>query len=223
MTVTDIIIPVLNEEKILKDNASYYARLRRKANLIFVDGGSTDGTVAAAQDHGRVAHSRRGRGYQKNAGAAQAVSAHLLFLHADSTIEADSLEHIESAFASGAVGGCFTLRIDDQGWIFRVFERSVNLRAGHFGVIDGDLGIFVRRDVFESIGGFNDWSVMEDIAFSRKLREAGVVKVLPDVIRGSSRKWHARGFLRTFWDYTSAYFRWWMGQLHSVENSSNVK
>jgi rSAM/selenodomain-associated transferase 2 len=211
--VVDIIIPVLNEEKILTEKAPYYSRLGHVTHIIFVDGGSSDRTAQIACRYGEVVSSRPGRALQKNFGAQRARSNHLLFLHVDTFISEGSLKDIDRVLEGGVAGGCLTMRIDDKGWIFRMYEWAVNVRAKAFRVMDGDLGAFVRRDVFDAIGGFDLLPVMEDITFGRKLRAAGRVDVLPEIICVSSRKWRERGFVRTFLDYAVAYIKFWTGQL----------
>ena len=89
------------------------------------------------------------------------------------------------------------MRIDDQGFIFRIYERAVNFRARALGVMDGDLGMFVRRDIFEKLKGFEPLPYMEDIVFSDKMHKTYPVIVLEERIFVSSRKWHERGLLKT--------------------------
>jgi len=213
----DIIIPVLNEEKILTENAKYYSALKHKARVVFVDGGSTDRTVEVAQNYGEVIASHRGRAIQKNRGAEVATGECLLFLHVDSFITDHALKSVSRVLTKrDIVGGCFTMRIQDKGWMFRLYEMAVNFRAKAFGVIDGDLGTFVRRDVFAQLGGFDCVDVMEDLMFGRRMRKAGLIRVLPDHINVSSRRWRERGFVRTFLDYTRAYLKLWTGRINPV-------
>jgi rSAM/selenodomain-associated transferase 2 len=200
-----IIIPVLNEEKILTEEQQYYSGLQAKAEVIFVDGGSSDATREVARRYGRVVSSPPCRGIQKNRGAKEARTDCLLFLHVDTFISDGVLSGVPRALRHGAVGGCLTMRIDDEGRIFRLYERLVNARAKTFGIIDGDLGTFVRREIFERLRGFDRYPVMEDLLFAKRLRRAGRLAVLPQKIRVSSRKWHERGVIRTFCDYTIAY------------------
>ena len=207
----DIIIPVLNEEKILIEQAPHYRHLKTKANVIFVDGGSTDRTVQIAQDYGDVLTAPRGRALQKNAGASTTRSKYILFLHVDSSIEDNALEAIEQALDRGVVGGCLTMHIDDDRWLFRIYEKIINGRAKIFSVLDGDLGLFVERSIFEQVGSFDAVPIMEDIKFSVKLRRAGPIQILPQTIHVSSRKWHAQGFGKTFFLYTLAYLQLWTG------------
>jgi len=213
LSMLDIIIPILNEEKILLENDAYYQDLKDRARVIFVDGGSTDRSVEIAKGYAEVFSSRRGRAVQKNRGTKEAKSEHLLFLHVDSFVEGEALNNIDHILGKGAVGGCLTMRIEGAGLMFRIYEKIVNIRARVFGVIDGDLGMFVRRDIFEQLGGFDALPVMEDIVFSKKLRKAGPIRVLPDFIDVSSRKWEEKGFVRTFWEYTCAYVKLWTGRL----------
>jgi len=209
----DIIIPVLNEEKILTKEALYYRALKQKARVIFVDGGSMDDTVKIAQEYGDVMSSPIGRGIQKNIGVRKSKARYLLILHVDTFIPEFILDRIDQILNEGVVGGCLTMRIQDENFIFRIYELAVNLRSKLFGVIDGDLGMFVRRDIFDQIGGFDLLPVMEDLVFAKKLRKTGSISVLPDRISVSSRKWHERGFVRTFFEYIVAYVRLWNGSL----------
>lgn len=205
----DIIIPVYNEEKILRERAGYFHGLRERARLVFVDGESTDRTVEIARHYGEVVRSPKGRGLQKNHGARHAVSQHLLFLHVDACLKPDSLQRIHEALNEGVCGGCLTLKIEDEGWIFSIFERIVNFRARRMGIIDGDLGMFVRKDVFDRLGGFDVLPVMEDIFFSKRLRKAGRLSPLDDRITVSSRKWREQGFFRTLGRYAWYYLKPW--------------
>jgi len=213
MNSIDIIIPVLNEEEILIKEARYYQTLKNRARVIFVDGGSTDRTVAIAQGYGEVISCATGRAIQKNRGAQETQADYLLFLHVDALIDEHALDSIDQILKKGSIGGCLTMHIDDGGFIFRIYEWAVNFRARVFGIIDGDLGTFVRRDIFDQLGGFDSLPVMEDLLFGKKLCKIGPISVLPESIYVSSRKWHERGFVRTFLDYTLAHIQLWTGYL----------
>ncbi len=211
--MVDVIIPILNEGTILDKKKEYYQRLGCKANLMFVDGGSTDRSPEIARRYGTVIRSLPGRSIQKNCGAGKTQSPYLLFLHVDAFIPIQVLNDIEQVCRGGAIGGCLTMRIEDRKPLFRVYEQIVTMRAKVFGIIDGDLGMFVRRDVFERLGGFDRVSVMEDILFAKKLVAIGKINVLRHVIRVSSRKWDEQGFIKTFFEYTRAYIKLWRGPL----------
>ena len=207
-----IIIPILNEEPVLKEEQEYFKKLGQKAQLFFVDGGSSDGSMGVASQYGRVVSSRAGRGLQKNVGAACSQDDVLCFLHVDTKIEIESLEGVQKCCLAGCDVGCFRLKVDDSGWVFRFFEKFVNRRARKFSVMDGDLGMFISRRVFNCLGGFNQkLRYMEDIEFSRRLTNDLKVCVLESEIVVSSRKWTEKGFLITFWNYAVAYLQYWTG------------
>ncbi len=206
----DVIIPVYNEEKILLQKKDYYQSLRHKARVIFVDGGSTDRTVEIAKNFGEVIASERGRALQMNKGVQISNAEYILFLHVDTYIyRVGALDKVTGVLSNGICGGCFTMNIEDSRRIFRIFEWIVNFRAKYWGVMDGDLGLFVKRSVFDNVGQFDSLPIMEDILFSKKLRKEGKWAVLPDRILVSSRKWDEKGFLKTFVQYCRAYVGFW--------------
>ena len=209
----DVIIPVLNEQKFLEDNADYYSELGEIANVIFVDGGSEDSTEQVAKGFGNLIRSRQGRALQKNAGAKMAKTEYLLFAHVDSLIGLDSLNEIEKALSNGYYGGCLTMVVDDRAFIFRFFEFLVNFRAKFLKVLDGDLGQFVRKDIFFKIGEYDKVSSMEDILFGKKLKKIGNIVVLPQKIVASARKWREQGFFNLLGRYSSTYIKLWSGKL----------
>ena len=205
--LADIIIPVLNEEKILQEKRTYYLWLKSQAQVIFVDGGSNDRTVSFAQEFGQVISSDSGRSIQMNRGASKSQRQYFLFLHVDTFLNSKGLQQISEAIAQGIAGGCLTLAIDDSKFIFRIFEWLVNIRARYFRVFDGDLGLLVRKDVFQELGGFDEVKLMEDILFSKKFKKRHTMVVLPEQIHVSSRAWYEKGFLNTFLCYSRAYIR----------------
>lgn len=193
-----VIIPIYNEEEILRANADRFAGLAQHSELIFVDGSSTDKSIEIAGRYGRVLQSEQGRAIQMNFGAKQAKNEALLFLHADNILSSDSFAHIENEIRPhGVVGGCLTQRIDKEGYIFRLIETQGNNRARGTKIFYGDQGIFVRKDVFERLGGFPEVPIFEDVLFTQKLRCEGKTAVLPDTIRVSARRWEKRGIIRT--------------------------
>lgn len=207
----DIIIPVLNEEKILHERQDYYARLGELHPLTFVDGGSTDATVSTAARFGQVLSTRPGRSYQKNYGAAHTTNEFLFFLNVDSFVSPTVLRKTEDILSKGAQAGCYTLHINDVQPIFRLYEWAVNLRARRSGIIDADLGMYIRREVFEALDGFDPLIIMDDIVFSKRLRARCPVTVLDMPIFVSARKWHEHGFMKTFCQYSLAYLQLWTG------------
>ena len=170
-----VVLPVLNEGATLLPRLLALAPLRtRGAWVVLVDGGSTDGTCATAQplcDAVRVAP--RGRASQMNAGAvaaAQAGADVLLFLHADTQLPPDADRLIEAALARGAAWGRFDVRIDGVHPLLPMVATFMNLRSRLSGIATGDQALFVRRRVFEALGGFAPLALMEDIEFSARLK-----------------------------------------------------
>ena len=192
-----VIIPVLNEAKILDQSLSRLTPLLEEHELIIVDGGSTDETPLIAKRHGQVISAERGRARQSNAGAAVARGDILLFLHADVWLDTGAIESVETAISAGYVGGAFKQRIEGDHPLYRLIEGAANFRAKRLKIFYGDGGIFVRRTSFNRIGGFPDIPIMEEVRFSRKLRRYGKVTLVEPRIHISARRWQRNGILRT--------------------------
>lgn len=204
-----VIIPVLNEAKILEKTLSRLQPELKSHELIVVDGGSTDASVGIAKKYGRVITSERGRAKQLNAGAAAATGEILIFLHADIWLESGALAAVVSALTSGYVGGGFRQKIDGDSILYRLIEIAGDIRGMYLRVFYGDSGIFLARTDFEKIGGFPDVPIIEEMAFSRDLRRLGKTKLLTPYIHISARRWEARGIVRTTlnnWLITLLYF-----------------
>ena len=198
-----IIVPVYNEESILSKTSANLQRLSGEAELIFVDGGSTDGSLELCEKLGKLYRSEKGRAQQMNKGAHLAKGDILLFLHADSIVSPAALSSIEESVKSGAlIGGCLTQRLDSDALVYRFIENFGNIRARLTAVFYGDQGIFVTKKAFSRLGGFPEAPIMEDVIFSKRLRKFGRVRVLKDKIIVSSRRWQAEGILKTCARYT---------------------
>jgi rSAM/selenodomain-associated transferase 2 len=165
--------------------------------IIVVDGGSDARLDAIVAGHPGAILRRvdRGRARQMNAGAASAAGEWLLFLHADSTLPAGWQAAI-AALGDDVVGGWFRFALDDAAWQARVIERLTAWRTRHLRLPYGDQGVFVRRRVFQQLGGFPELPLMEDVAFARRLVRAGHVVELPLSLRTSARRWRRDGWFR---------------------------
>ena len=195
-----IVIPTLNEAQNLNPLLQDLAGLRTQGHeILLVDGGSDDQTVAQANGHvDRVLFGTRGRAAQMNAGAHAAKGDILWFLHADSRVPAGAAGCMIDACDAGHHWGRFDVCLSGSHWLLRVVEHTMNLRSHLTGIVTGDQGIFVTRDAFESVNGFPQIALMEDIALSKKLRRQGrPARIRRPLLQTSSRRWEEQGILRT--------------------------
>lgn len=196
-----IIIPVYNEEITIKKVLGTLP-YGEDLEVIVVDGGSSDKTVEFAKQYPiKLIQCLKNRAAQMNEGAKTAQKDMLLFLHADSILEKGSLEAIEESLKDGYLGGCLKQSIDARKIIYRLIESSGNIRAKIFKVFYGDQAIFVRKDVFFKIGGFDAVALFEDVLFSKKLKKTGRVRVLNNKVFVSSRRWEKNGVMKTTFIY----------------------
>lgn len=161
-----VIIPVYNEEKIIPRLLGELEKLR-ECEILFVDGGSTDYTEKLLSGK-RVLHTTRGRATQMNCGANAAGGDVLFFLHADSVLPEHPAEEL-LAVLEHTRWGCFGVRFSPTDWLMDFCARQSNRRVRKQGVVFGDQGIFIQRELFKKIGGFPDLPLMEDYQFSLNL------------------------------------------------------
>lgn len=192
-----IVVPALNEA------ARIEACLRRLRSdfpgceLIVADGGSTDGTVDLAARYAPTIGAAAGRATQMNAGAAVSSGDILWFIHADCRVPADALELLRQALLDpGVVGGGLHLSFDQRSVGLDYLAASSNVRARRLKWIFGDQAMFVRREVFDSVGGFPRLPLMEDLEMSRILRRRGRLVVLPTTVTASARRLVEHGVWR---------------------------
>ncbi len=196
-----VIIPAANEAAALPACLARIAGLPNE--IIVVDAGSNDGTAEVAVAVGcRVLVSpERHRARQMNLGASAARGRILLFLHADTLLPAGALEKISAAIdRRNAVGGAFSRRYRSRSFVLAVTSRLASLRNQIVGWHLGDQAMFVRRDLFETLGGFRDIPIFEDLDFSRRLSALGRTVTLTPSVYASARRFAARGPLRTTLD-----------------------
>jgi rSAM/selenodomain-associated transferase 2 len=189
-----VIVPVVNEEEAIGPTLRSLFSLE-PAEVIVVDGGSSDRTrEVAARTGARLLVSGRGRARQMNKGARAAAGDVLLFLHADTRPPPSAMADVAAALADPrCVGGRFDVTLDGEGWILRVIGFLISLRSRLTRVATGDQAIFVRRQVFETMGGFPEIPIMEDIAFCRELKKRGQVACLRSRVVTSARRWEKEG------------------------------
>lgn len=207
-----IIVPVLNEAGAMSALAAQLRPLMREgAEVLLVDGGSTDDTCALAVRAGlQVLHSACGRATQMNAGAARTTGDVLLFLHADTQLPPRALEQVQSSLQPPYCWGRFDVRISGQSRMLGVVAFMMNWRSRLTGMATGDQAIFMTRQAFESIGGMPEQPLMEDIEVSRRLRELASPACLRCKVTTSGRRWDSRGVWRTIflmWRLRWAYWR----------------
>jgi rSAM/selenodomain-associated transferase 2 len=206
------IIPVLNEEKILHQSLSALQPLRSEGHeIIVVDGGSEDSSRTLSESlSDRVILGPQGRSRQMNAGSRVARGEVLLFLHADTLLPRDAgLLIISRMEQEKKDWGRFDVRLSGRHPLFRVIECLMNWRSRLSGIATGDQGIFVKGEVFQSVGGYPEIDLMEDIALSRILKRHGPPVCLSEKIVASSRRWERNGILQTvllMWRLRLAYF-----------------
>ncbi|MEU0337483.1 TIGR04283 family arsenosugar biosynthesis glycosyltransferase [Streptomyces bobili] len=197
MTQVSIIVPVLNEEATIHGAVSRLCRDFPDCELIVVDGGSTDATVELGALHATVVTSERGRAKQMNEGARHASGDILWFVHADTAIDPGALGQIRAAVADPAVvGGGLTLRFDHRTPGLNYLAWTSNARARRLHHIFGDQAMFIRRSVFDALGGFPELAIMEDLEMSRRLHRRGRLCLLPATSTASSRRLVAHGTWR---------------------------
>ena len=209
-----IIVPCLNEAQGIGDALTALAPLRaRGAEVIVVDGGSSDGTVARASPHADcVIGAPRGRASQMNAGVARARGEILLFLHADTLLpEAADALVVDGLNRSRRGWGRFDVAISGGHPLLRVVAWLMNARSRLTGIATGDQAIFVTRSLFTAAGGYPDIALMEDIALCKRLKRYGAPLCVRHRLIASGRRWEKHGVVRTIllmWRLRLAY---WLG------------
>src|SRR5687768_2756847 len=209
-----IIIPCLDEAEVIAATLAALAPLRaRGAEVIVVDGGSRDDTVARATPLADlVITAPRGRARQMNAGATRARGEILLFLHADSLLpDAADLLIVDGLKRLRRGWGRFDVTIAARHPLLRVVERLMNLRSRLTGIATGDQAIFVTRSLFTAAGDYPDIALMEDVALSKRLKRFGPPLCLNHRLITSGRRWEKHGVRRTIVLMRLATLAYWLG------------
>lgn len=194
-----IIIPVYNEEEQI-NNFIKHLTIFDEPNIevLFVDGGSQDQTATMIKEFGyKLFTSEKGRGNQLNKGAEEAKGDVLLFLHSDSYFRQSPLEEIKRILTMTPIGA-FPLRFEPSNLILKCIAWGSNWRIRHRNIAFGDQGIFMRKNFYHQMGGIDKIPLMEDYAWSLKVKEAGYVYYSAEIpIFTSSRRFKQNGSLLT--------------------------
>lgn len=199
-----IITPILNEEGYVRAFLIHLNKIQGDFELILVDGGSRDGTLKEVEScrnefHGKIRLFRapRGRAIQMNKGAQAARGDILLFLHVDCFIQKDSLELIEKeVYRKGIIGGGFKQAFYDADLFLKFNSAFGNLRVSLTKTFFGDYGIFLRKDIFERIGCYDNIPFLEDVELCNKAKKCGKLVQIDRFIFTSPRRYLSQGRIK---------------------------
>jgi rSAM/selenodomain-associated transferase 2 len=194
-----VIIPALDEATALPATLESLRQQAGEFETIVVDGGSSDATVAVAESFGNVSviTAARGRAVQMNAGADVAAGDVLLFLHADTLLPANAICELNALERDPRFqAGGFRQRFSGEHWTLRFVSWLHNRRCALTGIFYGDQAMFVRRELFDELGGFPNCD-MEDVAFSESVLQHCEPTFLNSTVITDSRKFERMGPLRS--------------------------
>lgn len=215
--MVSIVIPTYNEESCMPTMLARLEHVRGDFEVLVADGNSTDRTrelvleAAAAYPHRlRLIETTRNRAVQSNCAAQQASGSSFLFLHADVLVPPDAVEAIETSLLdTQVIGGNFQIVFDGNSSVTSFFNWCYKVRRP-FGIYYGDSGLFVRREVFEQLGGFKPIPIMDDYEFVRRMERTGQTVCLNSVIVASNRRWRVQGLFPTLFSWV------WIQGLYSL-------
>jgi rSAM/selenodomain-associated transferase 2 len=212
--VLTIIVPVLNEATMIVEGLQHLQALRTKGcEIIVVDGGSQDQTTTLALPLAdQILQCEKGRACQMNFGAQHAQSDTLLFLHADTYLPDGAAERILTGLTSAKLRwGRFDVEIVGDAWMLGVVAMMMNWRSRVTGIATGDQALFMRRALFDEVGGFPQQVLMEDVEMSRRLRQITPPLCLKQKVKTSGRRWMQRGVWRTIFLMWRLRLLYWLG------------
>lgn len=207
-----IVMPVRNEAAGIVQALLPLQELRSTLELIVVDGQSQDATRLLAQPlTDQLLESSPGRARQMNTGAAAAQGDWLLFLHADTRLPDGFISLLQEAQDSGADWGRFDVQLEPSSALLRLVARMINLRSRLTGICTGDQALFLRRRLFEQLGGYAELPLMEDVELSKRLRRISRPFCIATPLTTSSRRWQQHGTLRTILLMWQLRLLYWLG------------
>ena len=193
-----IVIPVCNERENLKELAVHLKHEAAFAEIIVVDGGSTDGGPLLAEGFADVVlQTHPGRAVQMNAGADIAQADYLLFLHADTRLPKAFEASFTHWLSTQPVWGFFPVKLSGKHWMFRVIEKAINVRSSITYGASGDQAICVQKRCFDKVGAYEQIPLMEDLSLSKRLSKLCRPKCFQQPVMTSSRRWEQQGMLKT--------------------------
>ncbi|EWH02068.1 TIGR04283 family arsenosugar biosynthesis glycosyltransferase [Halomonas sp. BC04] len=209
-----IIIPTLDEAEVIDDVLqSLQDYTARGVELIVVDGGSSDDTVArATRLASRLIQSAPGRARQMNAGARISRGNLLLFLHADTRLPHCADRLVANALSGSHCWGRFDISLEGRHPLLPLIGFAMNWRSRLTGIATGDQALFMTRQAFDRAGGFPDQPLMEDIEMSRRLQGHSAPACLEQRASSSGRRWDEAGAWATIWLMWRLRFRYWRGE-----------
>ncbi|OED40626.1 hypothetical protein AB833_11165 [Chromatiales bacterium (ex Bugula neritina AB1)] len=210
-----IIVPAKNESACIRETLLALQPLRQESHqLIVVDGGSSDDTLAVCRGLADIViSSPAGRAVQMNAGAKAALHDILWFVHADTIVLPDGAAKIQHLLGGSGrqakIWGRCDVQFTNTAMVFMLIAWCMNKRSCLTGIATGDQAIFIRKDAFNSIGGYPEIALMEDIEISRQLKKICRPACLTSKVQTSSRRWEHNGIVRTIllmWKLRLLYF-----------------
>lgn len=196
MPSLSIIIPCWGDDQLLQTRAAEWAAMHDVFEIIIVTASSETPLKSAGKIRVLKAD-QPNRGLQMNVGAREASGDILVFHHADSDLFPAHLQAIQEIPNATIVGGAFHRAFDERHAAFSWISHFERWRNKHFGSLFGDQSIFVRADHFRKMGGFKEYPLMEDMEFSRRLRQSGHIVLLDPPMQSSARRHLQRGAWRT--------------------------
>ena len=199
MMKISMIIPIYNEQKTIAGMLAQLDALPGDWEILFADGGSTDDTLAQIGERYPVIPCPKGRANQMNTAAQVATGRVLWFVHCDSVLPRDAHDQISQAVSQGAQWGCFHIAFDYHG-PFMGCNTYLSNRRARKGIACGDQGIWVKRELFQEMGGFPALPIMEDYEFSLRMQKREIpITQLPGRIITSGRRYRGSFPLLTMW------------------------
>ncbi len=206
-----IIVPVYNESHRLHALLEKLKlALAHGHQIIVADGGSSDGGCADLPAGVEVIQADKGRAAQMNGAAGHALGDVLWFVHADSSFPEPLENYLQTLTQVGeSQWGRFNVRLSGASVIYRIIGLMMNLRSRLTGISTGDQGLFIHKNLFDTIGGYSDIAIMEDIEICKRLKKHSSPIIATTHLQTSSRRWQEKGIVRTIllmWTMRFLYF-----------------